>query len=193
MGYIFEHKVLPIPKEQTLIIKRMNNTDCDGLIRQEDADLTSRQKEDQIKVSGFSMDPHSKYISTVSDTTFTLEDNLRYKYLACFISQKNQITGIKLQKYHKKGGSLVLEEPAFNIPVKQVEVLQNFLQFLLNANLAILSSGKFVLADNLDLESDLYSKLISLSKDEQGKLMLRKLFETGYLTADLDICQVPNF
>lgn len=155
-------------------------------IKQEDEDLTSRQKVDEIKVSNFSKDINSKYISTVSDTDLVLEENSRFKYLASYIFQKNQILGIKLQRYHKSSSGLTQDE-SFNLPIKQTASLSNFLKFLLDANLATLSSGKFILADNLELEPDLYSKLVSLSKDVNGRKMLQKLFETGYLTPDFDI------
>jgi hypothetical protein len=50
-----------------------------------------------------------------------------------------------------------------------------------------LSAGKFILADSLVVDTDLYSKLVALSGDRGGKNALSKLFEEGYLTPNLDI------
>ncbi len=151
-----------------------------------DADFTARQKEGQIKVSPFGKDPNSKYISTVSDSKITLEENSRSKYLATYISNKDRIVGIKVQKFERKDGKL--QPGAFvNLQFKQADSLANFLKFLLDANLGTLASGKFVLADDLNLDPDLYSKLITLSGDTKGKEALIKLFDSGYLTEGLDV------
>jgi len=151
-----------------------------------DADFTAHQKEGQIKVSPFGKDPNSKYISTVSDSEITLEENSRFKYLATYISNKDRIVGIKVQKFEKKGGKLQ-PGPFVNLQFKQADSLANFLKFLLEANLGTLASGKFVLADDLNLDPNLYSKLITLAGDANGKVSLMKLFDSGYLTEGLDI------
>ena len=151
-----------------------------------DADFTAHQKEAQVKVSGFSKDPNSKYISTISDSEITIEDNSRYKYLATYISNKDKITGIKIEKF-KKGEEKLELELSINLPFKQTESLADFLKFLSDANLGTIATGKFILADNLHLDPDLYSKLITLSGDSTGKEALMKLFESGYLTSELDI------
>lgn len=154
-----------------------------------DASFTSLQKEGEIKVSEFKSDPDSKYISTVSDSEFVIEENTRAKYLATYISDKGQIVGLKVQKYEKKKGQL-LEGPAVNLSFKQANALKGFLHFLSNANLGTLASGNFVLADSLKLDPDLYSKLVTLSGDSNGKDILLKLFDSGYLTAELDIADL---
>lgn len=151
-----------------------------------DADFTSMQTEGEIKISPFGKDPKSKYISTVSDSELVIDDNKRYKYLASYISDKSQITGIKFQKFKKKNGQLELESD-FILPFKQAEILANFVKFLSDANLVTLASGKFVLADNLNLDPNLYSKLVALSGDLNGKDALSKLFDSGYLTTGLDV------
>lgn len=151
-----------------------------------DADFTSLQKEGEIKVSPFGVDPNSKYISTVSDSEITLEENSRCKYLATYISNKDQIVGIKVQKFEKKNGQLE-PGPFLNLPFKQADSLANFLKFLQDANLGTLAAGKFVLADSLNLDPDLYAKLVALSGDSGGRAALLKLFESGYLTSELDI------
>lgn len=53
-----------------------------------------------------------------------------------------------------------------------------------------MASGKFILTDNLQIEPNLYKKLVSLSGDRTGKNILLKLFDSGYLTADLDIADL---
>lgn len=151
-----------------------------------DAEFTSLQKEGEIKISPFGEDPNSKYISTVSDSEIILEENSRYKYLATYISNKDQITGIKVQKFEKKDKKF--EPGSFvNLPLKQAYSLANFLKFLQDANLGTLAAGKFILADNFNLDPKLYEKLVTLSGDSKGKEALLKLFESGYLTSELDI------
>lgn len=164
------------------------NTDWSKLtpITPSDADFTSLQKEGEIKVSPFGADPNSKYISTVSDSEITLEENSKCKYLATYISNKDQIVGIKVQKFEKKSGQLE-PGPFVNLPFKQADSLANFLKFLQDANLGTLAAGKFVLADSLNLDPDLYAKLVALSGDSGGRDALLKLFESGYLTSELDI------
>lgn len=151
-----------------------------------DADFTSFQKEGEIKVSKFGKSPDNKYISVISDSEFVIEDNSRYKYLATYISKEGKITGIKIQRYRKIKKQL---EPnsCITLPFKQIETLANFLKFLNLANLDTLASANFVLADNLDLDPSLYSKLVALSSDLNGKKILLQLFDSGYLTGDLDI------
>jgi len=151
-----------------------------------DAEFTSLQKEGEIKISPFGKDPNSKYISTVSDSEFILEENSRYKYLATYISNKDQIIGINLKKFKKEDKQSV-QETSFNLPFKQAGSLTNFLKFLQDVNLVTLATGKFILADGLNLDPELYEKLVTLSGDIKGKEALLKLFESGYLTNELDI------
>lgn len=151
-----------------------------------DADFTSFQKEGEIKVSAFGQNPSSKYISTVSDTEFLLEENSKFKYLASYISENQKITTLKIQKYSKKKGELISGD-CVSIPLKQAGVLFAFTKFLSDANPEVLASGNFVLSDKLGIDPDTYSKLVSLSGDSKGRELLTKLFESGYLTSDLDI------
>ena len=164
------------------------NFDLSGLKRvpPSDTQMTALQQEGQIKVSGFGNDPDSKYISIVSDSEFIIEENSRFKYLATYISKKDQIVGIKIQKYEKKNDGLEAG-PCVSLSFKQSETLANFLKFLSDANLGTLASGKFVLVDSFVLDPSLYSKLVTLSGDVGGKETLLKLFDSGYLTTDLDI------
>jgi hypothetical protein len=151
-----------------------------------DADFTALQNEGEIKISEFK-NQQDKYISAVSDTEYAIEENSRYKYLATFISQKGAITDLKIQRYTKRSGGALDPGPVVSLPIKQVETLRGFLKFLSDADLGTLASGKFVLADNLTLEPELYGKLVSLSGDALGKETLIKLFDAGYLTSGFDI------
>ncbi len=151
-----------------------------------DAEFTSFQNEGEIKVSSFGGNPNSKYISTVSDTEFSLEENSKYKYLASYISEKGAIKSLKIQKYSKMKGGLIPGD-CVSIPLKQAGVLFSFTKFLSDANPEVLASGNFVLSDKLGIDPDTYSKLVSLSGDLKGRELLMKLFESGYLTSDLDI------
>ena len=120
-----------------------------------DADFTALQNEGEIKISEFK-NLQDKYISAVSDTEFIVEENSRYKYLATFISQKGSITDLKIQRYAKKSGGALDPGPVVSLPIKQVETLRGFLKFLTDADLGTLASGKFVLADSLALEPELF-------------------------------------
>lgn len=160
-----------------------------GLLNTEstDADFTAMQKEEEIKISGFKGgNSGSKYISTVVDSELSLDENSRSKYLATYISDNNKITGIKISKYIKNKDGLTLESNV-NLSFKQSNTLSDFLQFLKDANLGSLTSGKFILSDALNFDPDLYSKLVALSSDINGRDALIQLFESGYLKLDLDI------
>jgi|GEM_PF-2208503 len=157
-------------------------------LKPSDAEFTALRNEGDIRLSNFGKDPKSKYVSIVSDTDkeFVLEENKRFKYVATYISDKNQITGVKIQIYTKKESQLISGN-SITLPFKQSGVLIDFLKFLSAANFSTLTSGKFVLADSLNLDPELYSKLITLSKDAGGKDILLKLFDSGYLTTGFDI------
>ncbi|MBI2448432.1 DUF4263 domain-containing protein [Candidatus Microgenomates bacterium] len=149
--------------------------------------FTAMQNEGEIKIANFATGAsQNKLISTVSDSEFIIEDNQRFKYLATYIGEKNEIVGIKLSQYKKNDGELI-EEKFIILKFKQAGVLTDFIKFLSEADLGTLTSGNFVLADSLNIDPDLYSKLITLSSDKNGKEALIKLFESGYLTIDLDI------
>ncbi|MHB1316468.1 MAG: Shedu anti-phage system protein SduA domain-containing protein [Minisyncoccota bacterium] len=155
-------------------------------VKPSDEFFAEKQKEGRIDVADFRQ---GKYISTVSDDddVFILDDNKRYKYLAAYVKEKDHITGIKLQRFIKKGSNLEADPLEFNLPFKQSNSITDFLKFLTKANLGTLSSGKFILADALVVDTDLYSKLVTLSRDKSGQNALSKLFEEGYLTSNLDI------
>ncbi len=146
--------------------------------------FVGKQKEGRIDINNF---PKGKYISTVADESYVIEDNQRYKYLACYIIEKDQITGIKIQRFKKSKYDVLSVDLEINLPLKQSNVLTDFLKFLSKANLGTLSSGKFILADALVVDTDLYSKLVTLSRDNGGQSALSRLFEEGYLTSDFDI------
>ena len=146
--------------------------------------FVEKQQEGRIDINSFS---NGKYISTVADKSYLIEDNQRYKYLACYIIEKDQITGIKIQRFKKAKDKSLSGDLEINLPFKQSNVLTDFLKFLSKANLGTLSSGKFILADALVVDTNLYSKLVTLSRDAGGQNALSKLFEEGYLTSNLDI------
>lgn len=153
-------------------------------------DFTAMQKEEQIKVSNWN-ESGGKYITIVSDNRHTLEDNARYKYLASYVTQKKEVIGIKLQRFSKdQKGNLLPKPVEFNIPLKQAHKLADFLQFLKEANLGSLTSGNFQLVDRLELDPELYSKLVTLSSDEGGKQALLKLITDGYLELNLDLAEL---
>ena len=157
------------------------------LVNLSDEDFTLKQKEGEVKIGNFETgNSKNKLISTVVDNEFVFDDNQRNKYLATYIGEKDQIIGLKISQYNKSKEGLKLQKE-INLKFKEADTLVNFLKFLLDANLGTLTSGKFILADSLHLDPELFSKLVSLSSDTKGKKALLKLFESGYLTVDLDI------
>ncbi|MDP3015015.1 MAG: DUF4263 domain-containing protein [bacterium] len=159
-------------------------------IKPSEEDFTAMQKEEQIKVSSWN-ESGGKYVAVVSDSAHTLEDNARYKYLASYITQKDEVIGIKLQRFKKdQQGSLLPEPQEFSIPFKQAHKLADFLQFLKEANLGSLTSGNFQLVDKLELDPDLYAKLVTLSSDEKGQQSLQQLINDGYLHLNLDLSEL---
>lgn len=149
-----------------------------------DADFTSFQDESEIKVSSF---PGGKYISMVSNGDFVVGDNSKYKYLASYIEKKDRVVSIKISRYKKSKYGLSPADKEMILYFEQTDVLGNFLKFLLDANLSTLASGRFHLKDELVIDSELYSQLVTLSTDQHGRGILMRLFDSGYLTSDLDI------
>lgn len=153
-------------------------------------DFTAMQKENQLKVSNWQKSD-GKYIAAVSDGNLTLDDNTKYKYLASYIKQKDNIIGVKLQRFLKDSNGNLMSSPLeFNLPFKQANKLSDFLKFLNDADLGSLTSGNFHLVDELKLDPELYSKLVTLSSDPKGKISLLKLVKDGYLELDLDIADL---
>ncbi len=145
------------------------------------------RKEGKIYVSDF---PNGKVLSTITDTA---KENEKVIYLtsrtqikATYISAKDQIVELKIQKFDVKGGEL--QQPVeIRIDTGNLATLTNFLQFLLSANLASVSAGRLSFEKNLSLDPELESKLHALAQDEEGKKQIVKLYEEGYLTSGLDI------
>lgn len=155
-----------------------------------EADFTAMQKEGELKVSKFTgeRNPNDKYLSVVSEGDLAIEDNTKYKYLATYIQEKEQVVGIKLQRFKKGKKGILLPEPEeFSIPLKQASSLADFSKFLNEANLETLTSGNFKVIDEFELDPELYSKLVTLSSDQGGREALLKLIDEGYLELDLDI------
>lgn len=65
-------------------------------------DFASLQKEGEIKIADFKTGiSENKLISTVVDTEFIVDDNKKYKYLATYIGDRDQITCLKISQYKK--------------------------------------------------------------------------------------------
>src|SRR3989344_5686982 len=165
----------------------MNIFDPKNEVKLEEQDWVAMRKEGKINVSDF---PNGKILSTVSDQVQEREkvvyQTSRTQIKATYISAKDQIVELKIQKFENKGGTL---QPPIEIRLdtKNLLALTDFLQFLLSANLASVSAGKLSFEKDLSLDPELESKLRALASDEQGKNQLLRLFKEGYLMSDLDI------
>lgn len=143
--------------------------------------------EDKIYTSDFSS---GKIITTVVDdikaNAEILYQTSRTQIKATYITGKDQIVELKIQKFENKKGVL---QPAVEIRLdtKNLVTLTNFLKFLTSANLASVSAGRLSFDQSLELDPELESKLRALASDVKGKAQLLKLYDEGYLTSDLDI------
>lgn len=134
-----------------------------------------------------------KYISVVEDEYEQKEETLyktsKTQIRAAYIKRKEQIVELKLEKYKVVSTGLELESE-IRLDTKNLVTLTNFLKFLTTADISSVSSGKLSFKDNLTLDPDLEQKLKTLASDEVGKKQLLTLFESGYLTSDLDIAEL---
>ncbi len=150
-------------------------------------DYVSARHEDKIYTSNFAS---GKILSIVTDETETKEEVIyqtsRTNIKATYISNKDQIVELKLQKYESKLGVLHLTSE-IRLDTKNLVTLTNFLKFLTSADISSVSAGKLSFDQGLKLDPDLDSKLKTLANDEEGKKQLLKLFDEGYLTSNLDI------
>lgn len=150
-------------------------------------DFVANKKEDKIYISDFR---RGKILSTVADENKENEhiiyETSRIQIKATYITAKDQIIELKIQKFKKKEG--ILQSPIeIRLDTKNLINLTNFLSFLLTANLASATAGKLSFDKNIVLDPELESKLRALASDEQGKKQLLKLYNEGYLTSNLDI------
>lgn len=149
-------------------------------------DFVSMHKDGVVQVSDF-QGGVGKYISTVVDGDVServFRESSKMKILGTYISDKNKIVGIKIEKYEKGRGGIVLPNPTtINISLDQASVLQEFIEFLQKADLSSISKGKIILADSLELDSKLQSKLLAISKDPKGKDILEKFLENDYIAS----------
>lgn len=151
-----------------------------------EAEFATMRQEGTIYNSPF---PQGNYISTKAASTeiFTsITQSDTFQVVATYISSKDQITGLKIQRFKKKNDKWEEKEEVL-IDTKQIGVLEKFLQFLINSDIPSLSAGKLSLDQNLQIDENLISKIKTLSSDEEGKKQLNVLFNEGYLTSGLDI------
>ncbi len=149
-------------------------------------DYVSGKLEDKIYTSDFA---NGKILSTVVDKKTqeeTIYKTSRTQIKATYISNKNQIVELKIQKFENKNGAL--QSPTeIRLDTKNLVTLTNFLKFLTTADIASVSAGRLSFENDLQLDPDLASKLRTLANDEEGKKQLMSLFDDGYLTSDFDI------
>lgn len=155
-----------------------------------DAAFVGSKKEGEIAISDFP-GQKGKYLSTVFEEEHGDEEDIyitsKTQIKAAYIREKNQVTEVKIQKFKMKNG--VAEEGPVEIRIDThgIGVLTNFLEFLLKADIRSIDAGRLTFEQNISLDPDLEAKLKLLAKDKKGKNTLLQLFNTGYLTSDLDI------
>ncbi|MDP3962003.1 MAG: hypothetical protein Q8Q26_18395, partial [Pseudorhodobacter sp.] len=142
----------------------------------------------KIYVSDF---PKGKILSTITDEEkldgITIYKTSRTQIKATYISEKDQIIELKIQKYEIKNGTLVEPATEIRIDSNNLVTLTDFLKFLLSVNISSVAAGRLSFDKNIQLDPELESKLKLLARDPKGREQLLKLFGEGYLSSDLDI------
>jgi hypothetical protein len=150
-------------------------------------DYVSAKYENKIYTSNFM---NGKILSIVTDEKETKEEVIyqtsRTNIKATYISNKDQVVELKLQKYENKKGVLHFASE-IRLDTKNLVTLTNFLKFLTSADISAVSAGKLSFDQGLKLDPDLDSKLRTLANDDEGKKQLLKLFDEGFLTSGFDI------
>ena len=157
-----------------------------------DNDYIYRKSPGVLYTSDFK-DGEGKYLSVVDtskgDENYVVRESSKLQIRAAYIKEKDQIVELRIEKYQVKSTGLELES-TIRIDTKNTDTLINFLDFLKTSDIPAISNGKLTFDKNLALDPNLEQKLKTLVGDSVGKKQLIKLFESGYLTSDLDIPQL---
>jgi hypothetical protein len=150
-----------------------------------DEEYTGKCLENKVYTRDFG-DGKGKYVSAVVDSedNLTIHETSRTKWLATYIFNKDEVVGIKISQYKKKAGALLPNPVSINLSFKESCSLIDFVNFLSKADLKSVSAGKLELSDSLELNDDLKSKLITISKDPKGKKILEEFLNKDYLLKD---------
>lgn len=155
-----------------------------------DAAFVGGKKEGEIAISDFP-GQKGKYLSTVFEDKSSDEEDIyvtsKTQIKAAYIREKNQVTEVKIQKFKMKNGVAEESPVEIRIDTHGIEVLVNFLEFLIKADIRSIDAGRLTFEQNIALDPDLEAKLKLLAKDKKGKETLLQLFNNGYLSSDLDI------
>ena len=150
-------------------------------------EYVANKKEGKIYTSDFK---NGKILSIIADESIMNEKVIyqtsRTQIKATYITAKDQIVELKIQKFENKSGVLA-PSGEIRLDTKNLVTLTNFLQFLLAANLSSVTAGKLSFDKDLELDPELESKLRALASDDKGKKQLLELYNEGYLTSSLDI------
>jgi hypothetical protein len=142
----------------------------------------------KIAVSDFE---DGKIASTVQDEMTPKEmivsDTKRMQVKATYITKNKRIAQLKIQKFTRKKGVLQPDPVEINLGKDTSDILVKFLQFLTSSDISAVSAGRLSFEQDLKLDADLEQKLKTLAHDPNGQLQLRKIFDEGYFSSDLDI------
>jgi len=156
--------------------------------------LAYEQKENTVTVSDFrswkvDWKWEWKLISTVwKESSITLADTEKTQVVAWFVSEKDQIINLQIKKIRKKKTKGVItyeEKEKIFFKIEDIQVLKNFLEFLLNFDLKSLSKWKIDLWENISFDENLIKKLSLLSKDEWWYKALKEFLENELTKEDV--------
>ena len=140
-----------------------------------------KQKENTVYVNDFN---NWKMISICWEENKIDIHTEKTRITACFIQEKNKVTSLKIEKYQKKHNEYLPDGHIF-MQVKDVQVLTDFLEFLLKNDLNSLSKGKIELWEEIEINDETIKKLSLIFKDKKWYSAMRKILEDEITEEDI--------
>lgn len=156
---------------------------------QKQEDLDYWKEANVVQVNDFTKQD-GKYVSIISPEEITLYDTQksRKKITASYIKHKDsgKIEAINIEKYEKSKTG-VEKKPSIWIELwpESVSTMQSFLDFLINSNLSTFQSGSRFYDKKLPIDQQTYQKLIDLTKEKDGKDLIKSFIETDFTQEDI--------
>ena len=148
---------------------------------QEQWKFVYKQKENTVYVNDFN---NWKMISISWEENKIDIHTEKTRITACFIQEKNKITSLKIEKYIKKQNEYLLDGYV-SMQVKDIQVLTNFLEFLLKNDLNSLSNKKIQLWEKLEINDDIPKTISLMIKDEKWYSIIKQAFEENITDEDI--------
>ncbi len=150
-------------------------------------ELAYSQGDNKINVYEFNKWEKSewKYI-TISwkETQITLYETEKTQVIACFIPEKNQINSLQIKKRWKEKNKCYLKKD-ISIQIDDIQILKNFLDFLMKNDLNSLSKGKIELWNKIEIDEETIKTISLMLKSNKWHSAIKKILEDEVTEEDI--------